>query len=229
MRLNDYDGVGDGDAEAGVAHIQYVSSTGVQDLFHTTLLVRSDVMAVENTMSWPPRIVDFDDEDITLVPSSVCNLLALIIDGDARNDISEDLNRQVCVKNGRVHLRVLSIAQDVLFCTREDCIKTPKHVLLPVAVQHLTRNAQLVALLNRVGHGFSYDQVEEAKTALAEQALIRDAKCVPLSSHIDQNVPVVFAADNNKLLEETPTGANTTHCTSSIGGNDAAWPGVQPK
>ena len=100
---NDYDGVGHGDAEAGAARIQYVSTTGVQDLFLTALLVCIDVMAVENTMSWPPTIDDFDDEDIKLVPSSLYNPLAWIIDGDTRNDIPEDLGRRVCIKNGRVH------------------------------------------------------------------------------------------------------------------------------
>ena len=73
-----------------------------------------------------------------------------------------------------------------------------------------------MALFNRFGHGLSYDQIEEVETALVEQALTRDAEGVPLLSQIDRDVPVVFAADNNDLLEETPTGTTTTHCTNSI-------------
>ncbi len=61
----------------------------------------------------------------------------------------------------------------------------------------------------------SHSQVQEVDTALAERALALDER-VPIPSHLDRNVSVVFAADNNDRLEETPTGANTTHCTNSV-------------
>ena len=61
----------------------------------------------------------------------------------------------------------------------------------------------------------SRSQVQEVDTAFAEQAIANDDQ-VQIPSNIDRLAPVIFAADNNDLLEETPTGANTTHCTNSI-------------
>ena len=138
-------------------------------------------------------------------------MVAWIADEDSRNEIPDD-GRHVCLKNENTCHRVLSIAQDILYCARQGWIKTP-NVLLPIAVQHLTRNAQVVTLLNKFGHGMSYSQVEEVETALAEEDLKDEA--VPLPTNIDGGASVVLAVDNN-LLEETTTGAKTTHCTNSI-------------
>ena len=107
------------------------------------------------------------------------------------------------------------IAQDILYCSRGGLLKTPKHVLLPMAVHHLTRSAQLVLMLNRFGHGISLSQIQEIDTALAKEALAT-ADNVPLPGHFEKNVSVLFAADNNDFLEETRTGANTSHVTNSI-------------
>ena len=72
-------------------------------------------------------------------------------------------------------------------------------------------------MLNRFGHGVSPSYVQEMNTALAEVQLnLSRAGDVPLPSVIDQSTSVVMATDNNDLMEDTPTGANTTHCTNSI-------------
>ena len=120
------------------------------------------------------------------------------------------------VENVDTKRQILSIAQDVLYCSRGGLVKTPKHVLLSVAVHHLTRSARVVTLLNRFGHSVSYNQLLEIHTALADEALTTAEDGISIPSHIDRHRPVVFAVDNNDFLEETPTGANTTHCTNSI-------------
>ena len=61
----------------------------------------------------------------------------------------------------------------------------------------------------------SYSQVKEMDTALAERALEHNDG-IPIPSHIDPTLPVVFATDSIDFLEETVTGANTTHSTISI-------------
>ena len=59
--------------------------------------------------------------------------------------------------------------------------------------------------------------VQEMDTALAERQLeLAGTGNVPLPSNIDALTSVVLATDNNDILEDTPTGANTTHCTNSI-------------
>ena len=45
-------------------------------------------------------------------------------------------------------------------------IKPPKQVLLSYGVKTLTGNVELIQILNRLGHGVSYSQLEENDTAL---------------------------------------------------------------
>ena len=137
-----------------------------------------------------------------MIPSSLYNVLAWTIDSDSANSVPCD-GGKVTIENETVKWQVLSIAH-VLYCAQRGRVKTPKHVLLPLTVQHLTWNSQVVTILNCFGHGMSYSQVEELDTALAEEILAR-GEDVPLPSHIDRSLSVVFAADNNDLLEETPT------------------------
>ena len=47
-----------------------------------------------------------------------------------------------------------------------------------MTVKSLTENAELVTLLHRFGHGFSYSQIEELETAVAEQQITRDEEDV---------------------------------------------------
>ena len=60
-------------------------------------------------------------------------------------------------------------------------------------------------------------QIQEMDTALAEKQLeLAGTGNVPLPSNVDLSTSVVLATDNNDIMEDTPTGANTTHCTNSI-------------
>ena len=115
------------------------------------------------------------------------------------------------------HRRVLSIAQDIIYTAHNGPVKTPKHVLLPTAIHHMTRSVQVVSLLNRFGHGISKSQIQEVDTALAEKQLkLAGTGNVPLPLNVDRLTSVVLATDNNDIMEDTPTGSNTTHCTNSI-------------
>ena len=79
------------------------------------------------------------------------NLLAWIIDGDYLEQSMQDQGR-VVIKAIKTKQLILSIAQDILPCARHGQVKTPKHVLLPLAVEHYTRSAKVVTLLNRFEH-----------------------------------------------------------------------------
>ena len=80
------------------------------------------------------------------------NVLVWIVDNDDRTqqDVSAD-GRKLLVRNVTTHQQVLSMAQDLLYryCTRGGRVKTPKHVLLPLTVQQLTKNTELLALINK--------------------------------------------------------------------------------
>ena len=76
-----------------------------------------------------------------------------------------------------------------------------------------TGTADLITMLNRMGHSLLYTQGEEIETAIAEVA----ANCSQiLPSSCQPNVFGTFCWDNNDLQEETLSGHGTTHCTNGI-------------
>ena len=182
------------------------NTEGTVALFHAATMIRTDLKATKD-----PMPVDVCSDNV-IVPASLYNLLSWIITGD--EDIPPK-GETVTVKSANDHRRILSIAQDILFCTRRGRVKPPKHVALPMAIYHLTRSTQLVSLLNGFDHGVSASQLLEMDTALAQHELDRSGEVV-LPANIDKNVSAVFCFDNFDLCEETRTGANTTHCTNVI-------------
>ena len=63
------------------------------------------------------------------------------------------------------------LAQDIVFCASHSQAKMPKHVGLGITLRHLTGSKQLITMLNRMGHGCSYDNVEVLDTSLAREVL----------------------------------------------------------
>lgn len=191
--------------------VKNTADTDIVDLFHIATMIRTDLYAIKDYMPWPPAPADLCVDNV-VVPTSLYNLLSWIIVGD--DDIPTN-GEKVPVKSADDQRRILSIAQDILFCTRRGRVKPPKHVALPMAVYHLTRSTQLVSLLNGFGHGISASQLLEIDTALAQQELDRSGDVV-LPANIVKTASAVFCFDNFDLCEETRTGANTTHCTNGI-------------
>ena len=70
----------------------------------------------------------------------------------------------------------------------------------------LTGNAELITILNRLGHGLSYSQIEEMETSLAELQIAKDQSGVLIPSSCSPGVPGILCWDNNDLQEETLTG-----------------------
>lgn len=90
-----------------------------------------------------------EDDAIACVPDSLYMLLRLIVGGQEalENDNSEkneDLLRR----------RVLSIAQDLVYCVSRGRKWTPKHIGLATTLHQATRSKQLVELFNKAGHCF---------------------------------------------------------------------------
>ena len=79
-------------------------------------------------------------------------------------------------------------------------------------VKTLTENVELMQMLNRLGHGVFYSQLENNDTAfcLQKMAVNLNQKLV-LPGTIQPNVFPNLAWDNIDRLEETLTGKGTTH------------------
>lgn len=173
----------------------------VYQVYHASKKVRALLLDVKQTMSWPPNPEDLESETNT-VPDLLYNMLAWILTSEAEYSI----DKRVANLPSHVHRWVLSIGEDLVHCANRGRVKTPKHVLLPMAVKSLTGNAEVVTLLNRFGHGLSYSQIEELETAIAEQQITKQVNGVLLPSGCSPSVPAVFCWDNNDLQEETLSG-----------------------
>ena len=85
-------------------------------------------------------------------------------------------------------------------------------------------------VLNRLGHGISYSQLEELDTALCLQKLAASHKDdIPLPDSILPCIPTTLAFDKIDRLEETLTGAGTSHRVNGIIVQPEAPTVLQPK
>ena len=72
-------------------------------------------------------------------------------------------------------------------------------------------------MLNRCGHGIAYSQIEEINVALCLQKMaLTPDNDVPLPENIQPHINTTFAWDNIDRLEETPSGAGTSHRVNGI-------------
>ena len=66
-----------------------------------------------------------------------------------------------------------SCSQDISYATTNGQWEMPKHILLAMTVHHLTGSAQVITLLNRLGHCQSYTRTLELETALCNSVTAR--------------------------------------------------------
>ena len=172
---------------------------------------------------WPLTPEDLAENNID-IPDPVYNLLAWVLYGDSSDEAVSDEKLSLSDTNNR---RVMSIVQDMLHVVSNGRMKTPKHVVLPLTVRHLTRSSQLVEILNHFGHLLSNSVVQEVETAVAERHIgLLDEGVIYTPPNIQPNVSVVMCWDNNDINEETLTGHSTTHCTNGILIQRSVPPGV---
>ena len=107
-----------------------------------------------------------EDAAIECIPDSLYMLLKLIFGGQEALEYDSAENDEELVRS-----RVLSIAQDLVYCVSGGKKWTPKYVGLASALHQATRSKDLVKLFNKAGHRLSYEQVLQIDTSLAESTL----------------------------------------------------------
>ena len=78
-------------------------------------------------------------------------------------------------------------------------IKTPKSVLFPSVVKSLCNNTEIVKIINKYGHGISYNLIEEIETEYALNTIDKQHRVAipPVSDTTEGNSPVaLMVADN---------------------------------
>lgn len=179
-------------------------AASVELIAKAALLIRNDIKQSETPQLWPPDV----EQDKDVIPKSVTMFLQTLLTG-----------KPACSQPPeRVEQLTNSFGSDLVFAVTGGKTKQPKHIILPFTVKSLTRNTELIRILNRLGHGVSYTQVEEIDTALCLQKLQRSQGSVALPSNMHQQAFTTLAWDNIDRLEETISGEGTSHRVNGIAG-----------
>ena len=111
--------------------------------------IRGELLKSKWSSQWPVHPFDVKEEWFH-VHGWLTRLLTGMITGDP-----------VPPPTVRVQSLVKSFSQDIVYAVTNGKIKPPKQVLLSYGVKTLTGNVELIQILNRLGRGVSYSQLEE--------------------------------------------------------------------
>ena len=163
-------------------------------------------------MPWPPSETDLTPDKVK-IGENLDAFLDTLLTGRLSESNSLRAN----------HLKQ-SYGQDIIYGVSNGRIKTPKSILLPSCIKSLTNCTELINIVCRYGHGISFTILEELETEYAIN-LIQDAQIDPnfvfIPEELVPDTPIITVWDNIDQLEETLTGAGTSHRCNGIG--------VQPK
>ena len=139
--------------------------------------------------------------------------LTVLISGHSSNSDKSKTEKTLRLKE--------SFGQDIVFCVTNGAIKTPKSVLFPSVVKGICNNTEVLKLINKYGHGISYELIDEIETESALK-VISDQKenrvVIPVDlEEMERSSSVgIMIADNNDNLEYTLSGSGTSHRVNSI-------------
>ena len=117
--------------------------------------------------NWPPTSTDFSMEKVkSFIPPLLFNFLAWV------TNKSEDPETEIYVKLPTSDENsILSIDQDLVYCTHRERKPTPKAMALGMAVRQLTGSEKLINLLSGLGHCVSHSSVLRFDSSLARASL----------------------------------------------------------
>ena len=170
------------------------------------LKMRAEVKGSVEEQPWPPKPEKLNNDNMKM-PKSLTDFFNVLLTGKADETAS----------SAKVQRLVQSFAQDCVYAICCGISKPAKHILLPWTVKALTGNVELIKILNRLGHGISYSQLEEIDTALCLQKLANEDEFgIAIPSNMVAGVPTHLAYDNIDRLEETLSGSGTSHRVNGI-------------
>ena len=132
----------------------------------------------------------------TVVPLALYNLVNWIIGAPEEPTLDNFVNIA-----DDLHLKVLSVCQDIVYLASKGRKQTPKSLTLGLTVRHLTGSSRLVSLLNKLGHCASWDTVLSLDTSLAQLTLVEGGDKIPKG--FSKRAPTTLVWDNIDFGEET--------------------------
>jgi len=181
-------------------------------MVHTALRIRGDMLSHPK-----PQGIDIsEDRAIDCIPNSLYMFLNLLLGGQRLledDELDEDNNKATR------QLRIISIAQDLMYTDNGDKFLTPKHIGMASTLHQATRSKELVNMFHEAGHVMSYREVIKLDTALAMKTLeTMDVNGAVVPQNLVNGHFVHFSADNVDINEYTLDGKGTFHATQV-----AAW------
>lgn len=111
---------------------------------------------------------------------------------------------------------ISSIAQDICWAATKGRWKLPKHILVCMTMCHLYRSAELIKLMNRLGHSESYSFSLELDTAIAH-ALEQSTSLLSFVNANDTKPTLIHGDfDNFDQLLNDLTGRGSVHTANGI-------------
>ena len=215
---DDYSSDNDTDLIDQEANLQSTSSVpnSDRDQFNIRILYQTAMFLHEKIKeckpyydTWPPSPSEICIKSTEkIIPSSLAAFLSWLL--GFTTDVSINAYSSLPEKK---YLKVLSIAQDIIYVCSNGTKHTPKSISLGMAVRQITGSHQLTKILNGFGNSVSYSTVLSLDTALAAQNM---DTTVTITKGITSNKFTMLVWDNIDFLEETPSGAGTTHMGNGI-------------
>ena len=175
---------------------------------NAALHIRNKIQNSEKPYEHPPSASDLTLQAAKrIVPPVLFNTVAL--SAGLIQTLPED---ETEFAETRSEQKVLSVCQDIINLSGK---ATPKTMALGLTIRNATGSRYLLELLNGFGHVPSYDTVLRAETGIAYQQLeTKEEGFIPPGFEVSKITVLVY--DNIDFLEETLSGAGTSHYTNGI-------------
>jgi hypothetical protein len=182
----------------------------MRTLFHAAMNLHGKIKECQNLYqslpSTPSEFITTNAEK--MVPPSLSVFLSWLLGFLSTVSMRSHLNI-----TANEYLKVRSLAQDIIYVSSNGRKQTPKSLSLGMAVRQITGSYALTKILNGFGNSVSHPAVLSFDTALASQCLDND---VVIPEGIIPTKFTMMVWDNIDFLEETPTGAGSTHTANGI-------------
>ena len=104
------------------------------------------------------------------MPDSLYKFISIVCIKQSNN--YADIYETTCSSDSETpnpeHVKLLNIAQDIIYLLSKGHRQTPKHIGLSVTVHQNTRSTEHVELLSHAGHGASVPTIQRLDTGVAE-------------------------------------------------------------
>lgn len=174
-------------------------------LYHAALIIRSLRKMCVGIQYQPldPADVSLERAE-SMIPDDMYTFMFWLLTSDATVTLDSVNRDDIKVSNIQLHRQILSVCQDIIYIGSRGKCRTPKHVGLGIALHQLTQSRDAVTLVNKHGHGISYNEVDKIDLSWAVNQMTPDGYAAP--TNMVPGIPIRAAGDNFNRATETLDG-----------------------